>query len=275
MKASPNARKRALEPAGIHDRADAIAKIDAIAHAAATFPWKGRGGVTDQIVLVEAHCKRARIAGKLRYGLDVRTVAMEAGIGLGTVSRSHDRLSGMGWLRLAQGADRANSKSNIWHLMLPRSMRPKWNTPVFDGKPPGAVVEHPDLPQGGRGAMAPAGTLGAGASHDVWRTRRGLGKAAYRVWRILDPVVVKTCGDLGWLLDREQRTIERHLARLDRHGLALRDGIGWRRGDADLGAVAVGLGVAGEGERKRRQYEDDRVKHKAQMNWEKRQGFRP
>lgn len=90
---------------------------------------------------------------------------------------------------------------------------------------------------------------------DVFRWRDGLGKATWRVWRALEN---RTVAELATLLDLKQSSVSKHLARLQTHDLAARDTAGrWRRLD-NLDAVANRLGVAGEGDRQRIRYEEER-----------------
>lgn len=95
---------------------------------------------------------------------------------------------------------------------------------------------------------------------DVFRWG-GLGKSAWRVWRILPFSVGTTRGELaGRLPHMHHTTLGRALQRLEQHGLARSDGAGmWRRVVANLDQVARRVGTAGARERQREQHAQQRL----------------
>jgi hypothetical protein len=96
---------------------------------------------------------------------------------------------------------------------------------------------------------------------DLWRSG-GLGPARYKVWCLLEATTAKRARELADAFGRKCRVVQCHLADLERHGLAVRDGAAWRRGEADPDAVAASLGVVGHRERQQERHQRDRQQYR-------------
>lgn len=97
--------------------------------------------------------------------------------------------------------------------------------------------------------------------HPVFRTGSGLGKNTGRTWlklRELDrPTTVKELVETG---HSERRTIDRHLKKLEEHGLAVKSGAKWTASGDDrrLDELAVELGAAERAASQAERYERGR-----------------
>src|SRR5258707_13792762 len=151
----------------------------------------------------------------------------------------------VGWLaRLIRAGERGFQTSASWKVQLPR---PQEMSSTF-----------PHLHE----AEALPCNEECGHVQDIWRFR-GLGKGTFRVWSLLaggTPVRAKV---LAQSLHMTTKTVRYHLAKLRRHGLALKVVGGWLRGDAAaLDAVAEVLGVAGAGAPQEGKHRLDRKDYK-------------
>jgi len=249
----------------VRDREDVVTVITTMKALAASYPWSGIAGTTDRLI-IEAHLQIAARAGRLTHHAAVRDVADATGFAIGTVSKAHGRLRRLGWLRLTEPAKRVSGVACLWTLRLPRDpgcigvnirdcIAPKGGCPPVNIQERGGVCKEcspPRTPRARSGAVA----------HDVWR-RAGLGKARFALWCLLCPDVPSRARELAQFLGRKLRGVQAHLAVLKKHGLAVPDGVGWRRGKADLDAIALRLGVAGAAERQRQKHEVQRARFHA------------
>ncbi len=259
----------------IRDRAAALHVIAEVRAAVEAHLWKGTSGATDRRV-IEAHLRIATQTGKLAYGAAVRTVADLAGCGLEAVVKSHARLRHQGWLKLETGARPSAGRPNIWSLRIPTRGGTKPNSHISSLSLQGATNPNSQIsPKGGdeRDCTVfhpPA----AGPHQDVWR-RGALGGNAWLIWSKLDPERSRNSREIADVLRLDQYTVRRHLARLGKLGLAVRDkGWRWRRGEATPDEVAQKLGVAGKGERQRRRHDNERLAHRMRVDWERHHGVR-
>jgi hypothetical protein len=85
-----------------------------------------------------------------------------------------------------------------------------------------------------------------------------LGKAKFEVYRLLDTAHPRHAACIAITLGVGKRIVQRHLAVLRDHDLAVVDAGRWTRGPADLDDAARKRGVAGEGERQRARHADQR-----------------
>ena len=264
---SPAARRRYLEATwakaearaerfpAISSRAEVLTIIDGIRETASAHRWKGMAGLSDRDVLL-AHLELAAQVGSLRYHGSVRTIAELAAQQRTSVTTAQARLRASGWIDLVQAARGTNA--NVWRLRAGT----RTDTPTSRARSEAGTT--PDTPTSLRGVMRKSvrGSTAA-PTHDVWRWRgvngaRGLGKAAHRVWFELSSGA-RPSSELCERLGLKERMLRRHLARLATYGLAEREGTGWKRGAAELDAVAEILGVAGTAERQRRQHSVERA----------------
>ncbi|MHB8246242.1 MAG: MarR family transcriptional regulator [Acidimicrobiales bacterium] len=201
--------------------------------------WSHRGGSTDRVVLEVALEVATRIKRVSDIGLSVRDIADAAGIGRTTASKSLRRLTKRGWLRRSEPA----------HGIEPARYQV-------------------GIPSGAAGTLHLSESQPRRAKHprtsasDCWRYRGGLGKATYRVWRLLfigSPTTVKA---LANDLDVTTQNVRYHLAKLAGVGLAVRDGESWRRVDRALGDVAADLHVSGRGVRQQVRHEIERAAYR-------------
>ena len=243
----PRSWARAQEWVRLHppveDRASAKAEIARVRGAVAALSWKGRGGLSD-LAVVRAHLKIALKAGKIQYHADVRTVAEEAGLSVGGAHNAQERLRGSGWLRRIQHAQ--GTQATMWHLQIPATPREHTNTSLG-----GCDTECSD-------------DVATDLGHDLWGWAQGLGKARGRVWERL-PVAPEsiTTKQLATRLDLDVRTVQGHLAALEKHRLAVEpSGSGWQRGPSSPDEVARQLGVAGAREWKASRYRLDRKRYR-------------
>jgi hypothetical protein len=250
-------RTGANSPA-IRNRADALTHVAMIRAAVSACRWARH---SDRLVM-EAHLKIAETTGKLTHHADVRTLAMLAGYVISTVAKAHLRLRDAGWLHLVRGACPSRSEATVWAVRTPRMPCTAGNIQILSAL---SVVSSAGnmqtIPYGGRVETVRSTTLPlstkAVPGHDLWRPK-GLGKACFLVWRCLDEATPHSARELGRKLNRRIRTVQRCLARLKQHSLAVRDAGGWRRGDADLNEVATELHVAGTAMLQRSGYERQR-----------------
>jgi hypothetical protein len=258
--------------AGRDDAVEAIVRMQAIAH---TYPWPSRRGAYD-CALLEAHFAVAARAGGLMYHADVRTLAVGAGMSIGTVSKGNRRLRDAGWLRLVKGSRWWAGEATVWRLQIPRRAVPDGNTPITHPQPAAASAMDQSITGGNiptnaggdagecfreeRQAAMVAEATGHSADQgaDVWR-HGALGKASFSVWQHLHPHNSQTANDLAKVIHRTPASIRKQLLRLESWKLAIRDNAGaWLRGGGDPDHAAWILGTLGEGERQRRRHEGDR-----------------
>lgn len=245
------ALRKAQNSPAITNRTAALEKINIMRAAAQTYPWGGRSGTTDRLVL-EAHLKIAQDTGKLSYHASVRTVADRTGFVIDTISKANHRLERAGWLKPIKRARPRYAEATVWALRVPKGLCNRADTPtslkgVYEECPPRCTRTEDD----------------PGA--DLWRTS-GVGKGTFLVWRSLDLREPQKQAGLASPLGRTKRTILYHLRKLETHGLASRTPNGWRRGDADLNEVARALGVEGTRVRTRDRHERQREHFRKLMN---------
>jgi hypothetical protein len=213
-------------------RADADGSIDVFEQGvdADAARWKGRAGATDRAV-EQAHITIMRRCGAIEHGAGVREVATLAGISsLSTVSEAHRRLERDGYLRRVDQATRGRAARYV--AELPRS---------------------PSRTVCSSRALGDCSFKELGA--DAFRWRDGLGKATGRAWCALDG---RTAAELAVALELKERSVRKHLRRLAMYQLAERGADGRWRQLNHLDAAAALLGVAGERDRQRAQYEEER-----------------
>jgi transposase len=234
---------------GFRDAAEALAEIGQIRARVSSLGWNARCGPTDHAILL-AHLNIAERRKSLSYGASVREIAEGAGLSsIGTVSRSHRRLRNGGWLVANERSGR--SKSSQWTIWQKRTKK--------------------NIRISLRGCEEECSSLCAFPGEDIWR-RKGLGKRAFHIWSLIDGQSTRSmANELGLSV----RTVQVHIQKLKGYGLiridAARDGSAtggkpadgssrkWRRCNRDYGAVALELGVAGEGDRQHECHLDERA----------------
>ena len=190
--------------------------LGATRRAALISPFTGRGGPTEFAVLL-VHIGVAEKAGRLHYDLNVRDVALRAGVSRSAASVAHMRLVDTGWLLVLRRG--GQERSTLWQLLGPPPSwtvdlpSPSWTVDLYGG-----VREVEDCPGWG---MNP--------NQAVW-SEIGVGKVGFLVWTRLaqSPTTLAT---LCLNLDRGPRVVTKHLKALREHGLASCDPSGsWIRG---------------------------------------------
>lgn len=176
--------------------------------AALVWPFGGRGGPTEFAVLC-VHISIAEKTHRLYYDLNVRDVALRAGVSRSAAGAANHRLAEQGWLRVMRKGGREWSTT---YLLRPS---PSW-TVLLEG----GVREYEDCP----GCWDP--------SLAIWGDG-GVGKIGFLVWtrlcNIAHPVVL-----LASRLGRSPATVTEHLHLLLAHGLARPRGREqWMRGPVD------------------------------------------
>lgn len=227
--------------------------VDRVSGAVTQRAWRGLRGAIEVVVLgvhvqIASHHGRL-VKGQVVYKTDVRTVAQRTSLDIGTVSRAQRRLSLAGWFDISPRRGLTDATSATACLLNPRP-------PLRRATP----TQHPAF--GYRCCVNVAG-----ADHDAWRRVRtadgkyggGLGLVLFRVWRHLSGKP-RRAADLARHLHVRRRTCERHLARLASHWLARPSANGWRRGSAELDAVARKLGTLGRGAQQRARHQQQREK---------------
>src|SRR5262249_47108765 len=140
----------------LKSRAEVLDEIDRLMAMARALPLK----VLSHQLVYEHHLQVARSLGSLEYRLDVRTQAKETGYGsLKTISYANGALEQVGLMRRLEPGSATQAAK--WRVV------PRGNN------------LHP-LPSRGEGIVS----FRVSASHDVWRHRRGLGKARFKVFRL-------------------------------------------------------------------------------------------
>jgi hypothetical protein len=229
----------------IGNRDDAQQEILRVLAVAERQVWVRRGGASEWAVL-QAHVRIALKCGKVVYQASIRDIGEEAGLTAPAVSDVHRRLRSKGWLRLVRGA--RHDEANIWTLQIPTLAAPAEVQPRPHSDLPGGCEESVNV-------IAPA----PGADAFRWRGlgQVGLGKCAERVWQVLGERPLKP-DELVAVLGIKRRMVQYHLARLDKHGLAVRERAGWRRGPRNLVDVAAEVGTIGTGDAQRLNHKRER-----------------
>ncbi len=229
-------RKVAQSPP-VRSRADVLDEIDRLIASAMSSPRK----VASQQLVYEHHLAVAKRLGTLQYRLDVRTLAQETGYTVKTISYANHALVRAGLLGPLDAEIREPMQATRWKV-CPR----------------------------GNNLYPPRGELTVTSrtlpNHDLWRHHKGLGKACFKVYRLLDRTRAVTAKQLPLAIGYiGATTAYRHLRTLESHGLAERWQGGWRRGSADLDLVALKLGVYGMGLRQREQHRQERKEYQESL----------
>lgn len=231
---------------GIPTPASGAAKwIDATVALVMGLHWRGLSGSTRRKVLL-AVLAIAREAHARAVTISVRQAAERAGVRLETAHRHLTALQAEGWLRkLTTGYGSVGSKYLL--TRPPRQLLQDRNT----------------TPRGGAELLFRSRNTLLDTSGDAWRWR-ALGESARLVKAVLDTgQTFSTATDLARTVGVHRSTAKRVLERLEAHGLALHDGIGWHRGAAELEAVTLTLRTAGAGARQREHHAQERENFRA------------
>ena len=179
--------------------------------------WTGKGGATDQAVLLGLIGIAERV-GRLKVGASVRELGDAANVTACTAYRALHRLAARRWLRIME----VGSGTRASVICLERAQL----------QPSGSSLTGED-----------EGCSNARLTADAWRWGRGLGKRAAHVYGLLtyEPVTTR---DLAALLAIQPGTARRHLHRLEDYDLARRTAAGWVRGPGRPGRDRAGAGRA-------------------------------
>jgi hypothetical protein len=197
--------------------------------------WKGKGGKSDFAVLI-AFLRTALVAGTLTVGVSIRRAGEAAGLNKETAHHSIRSLLDKKWIRLMKKfhADKPNQyalcRYDTSRTVVPPSSLPRRVEQLYDL-----------------------------CRNDVFRWK-GLGKSAALVLSVLDEQS-RHVPEIAESLGISRRTVERCVKRLSKYRLAVKETGGWRRGDANLDAVAKDLGVYGTGDRQHGKHEKEREEY--------------
>jgi len=229
------ASRKVMQAPALRSRADVLDEIDRLIAGALAAPLK----VASHQLAYEHHLTVAKRLRSLKYRLDVRTLAQKTGYSIKTMSYANNALVDAGLLQeLEPGQAR---QATMWRV------EPRGNNLY---------------PR--RGELIVSSQTSA--SHDLWRHRLGLGKARFKVYRLLDRVRTVTHQQVAETLGyRSPKTGLRHLRVLEAHDLAEKVGGGWRRGPADLDLVAVKLGAYGKSVKERKLHERQRKEYRRNL----------
>ena len=222
-------------------RQEAVYQARTLREDADKMMWRGTAGASDRAAY-DALLEIGEQLGKLLdVGVSVRQLAERAGLGREAASNSLKRLQARGLIK----------KTFVGHGKAPA----RWNLlpslrSISDNQPTGVpVVVGPDCP--------------GGFASDCWRWR-GLGKAKFKVWRLLGSEPVKT-KDLVPSLGVGSRTVQQHLAVLEEVGLATRQADGWVKGPDTPEKVGEWLSTAGAGVRQAERHRIERQAHRDEL----------
>jgi hypothetical protein len=224
----------------------ALARRAILFASSAEFPVTGRTRENTRAVFV-AHAEIALQAGRIEYAADCRTLGEKAGVHHATAATATKRLIAA---ELVEAV-----------------------TPFAAGKPSAAStyrlntkLRH-SFTDGGIECLSLA-PLAAVASHDVFRTRGGLGKVGLRLWQALTEHGAQTVDELTDRTGTPRRTVKRSLSLMARivdtvtgevAAVVECHGEKWRALPAvDFDAVARILGTAGRGQRQRERHATER-----------------
>ena len=207
--------------------------------------WSGRTGSIDLAVLT-AHLNIVERLGSLVYGASVRRIALQAGVGRGTVSKAHKRLA-----RFLTRLRRERTQTSRWKLQV-------------------GVSQDSNYPMGGREGVTVTSSAQT-PDHDVSH-QRGLGKGCWRTWCALEDRVGTTRSDLAGKLSANPRTTMERLKRLERCGLARCSGSNWYRVERDFEEVAAELGTMGRLAARERLYRAERQAYEKLRQYLERTG---
>lgn len=177
----------------------------------------------------------------------VRTVALMTGYSPKTCSKSLRRLRDRGVLCLVQrGGGTLAAEYQLATPLVTTKNAQRGNAPLSENSLCVTLL---------RVSSAPSGRRVSRLAPDVWHA---LGHAAGRTYACLT-AEPRTVTEIAEAVDRAPDTVRGRLRRLERHGLAVRQGRTWVRGAVRLGAVARTLGVARWGADRRWAYNVERV----------------
>jgi predicted transcriptional regulator len=203
------------------NRVDVVAELTRIREAVLDHPWKGRGGATDQAVML-ALLDIAMPVGKIEVHASTRELAVRIVSGTATTSRALGRLHRAGWISRTR---RASGPRAAW-WRINRRARPNHL----------GLREH-DLRE-----VQPEAFCWA-----------GLGWSKGRVYALLDQEV-RSPQELSATLGIGVATVRKHLQTLEAYGLAKRVMDGFVAGQTDPARITGTLGTRGRQERQRQEY---------------------
>jgi hypothetical protein len=212
----------------------------------AEFPVTGRTRENTRAVFV-AHATIAERAGRETYAADCRTLGDVAGVAQSTAATATKRLCAAELVEAVNPFDAGKPSAAPTYRL---------NTKLIHSFTDGGIECM---------SLAP---LAAVASHDVFRTRGGLGKVGLRLWQALTEHGAQTVDELTDRTGTPRRTVKRSLSLMARivdtvtgevAAVVNFDGEKWRALPAvDFDAVARILGTAGRGQRQRERHATER-----------------
>lgn len=223
--------------------AEILAKISGVRVAIQAADWPGRTGNTDRTVML-ALCELGTASGTTALTFGCRRIAHLAQVEDRTVRRALGRLVDSGWLEREKASKPGDADSYRFGPKLDKM------TALTPSPPVRARCGNNDQPDGDRVLL-----------HPLFRNGSGLGKSAGRTWLILRglgrPVTATEIAEAG---AGERRTVDRHLNKLEQHGLANKSGTRWIASGDDrrLDELAVDLGAIERSELQAKRYARNR-----------------
>lgn len=236
---------RARQNPAYRSASEARQRIGELAAEAASYPWKGRSGKTDQDVLTALRHLASK-AGTDAVDASVRDLSILAGVTVRTVSRSLRRLACQRWIIRVSGPPEAvfgASRAARYKLSSPYMVRQNVTYESLN-----IVLAESHMWRNG----APVDP-----GHEVWVQ---LGKSAMALYRVLD-VTPRSARQLARLADVGNRTADRKLPVLAGLGMAAKTDQGWTFGTVSPYEVAKSEGWIGDNskvEQRRKAIAEDR-----------------
>jgi DNA-binding transcriptional ArsR family regulator len=186
---------------GMHNRADAVARVAVWWTAVESAPWHGRRGASALKVLA-AFAMLATSAGKCRLSESFRDIAEAAGVSVGTVSNT--RALWQPYVRLVHRGHRFAGTRSEWQLVLRKTKWTNLNSPE-------------DIPTGEPGLFKKVHFSGS-PNADLWEQW----PTGWRVYRMLPARDTTTVSEIAATTGLHPKTIRRALKVLAEHRLAHR-----------------------------------------------------
>ncbi|MFF8601858.1 hypothetical protein ACF065_27560 [Streptomyces sp. NPDC015232] len=196
--------------------------------------WRGTSGGTDKAVC-EAIGRIAYQQGGVDFSAGLSVVAVAAGVCEATARESLRRIRGRGWLRVIE--THTASTATRYRLLVPECFREQ--AKQIEPKAPKPINASTGLPHD----IAAEDDLG----NDIARWN-AIGKPAMLAWRALDDVTPQSTESIAAVLNISHTAARLRLRKLERYGLAARQGKMWTRQHVDQEVLAIELGTSGKQE---------------------------
>lgn len=220
-----------------------LAEIATVRVAVQAADWSGRTGNTDRAVML-ALCELGTASGTTVLTFGVRRIALVAQAEDRTVRKSLGRLVKARWLEREQASTLGEADTYRFGPKVDKMTAP---------------IPSPHMDMCGNNDQTDHDRV---LLHPVFRNGSGLGKSTGRTWLVLrDLARPVTAKELADAVAGQRRTVDRHLSRLEQHGLAAKADSCWAAlGDSRLlDELAVALGAVERSELQAERYERNRA----------------